>query len=212
MASLLERDWVAIDGTLESISFDGFADDRFSPELAELVITAYSAPGDWILDPFAGLGTSLVTAQRLGRFGIGFELNPERAQWAAQRLSPPNRLINASCVELGRHELPGFALAFTSPPYITVRLEDDPWGPSYFADMQAIFRQVGNAMRPEGKVVVEVSNILTEDGFRPFVGQMAAAIGEVLVLEREIVRVNTSDWSAGPGVGHSSLLVFRPQP
>jgi hypothetical protein len=209
MTSLLDRDWIAIDGTLENIDFDGFSDDRFSSELAGLVIDAYSAPGDWILDPFAGLGTSLVTAQRLGRQAIGFEANLERGRWAETRLAPPSRIIHARAETIGEHALPPFDLAFTSPPYPMVRLEDDPWGVTYFEDMQAIFAKVGQAMASGGRVIVEVSNISTEDGFRPLVGQMAQALGEVLPLEREIVRVNTSDWPAGPGVGHSSLLVFR---
>ena len=212
MTSLLDRDWIAIDGTLEPIDFHGFSDDRFSPELAELVISAYSAPGDWILDPFSGLGTSLATAQRLGRMAIGFEANPERSRWAEARLAPPSCVIHARAETIGDHALPPFQLAFTSPPYPMVRLEDDPWGISYFKDMQAIFAKVGRAVAPGGRVIVEVSNISTEDGFRPLVGQMAAALGEVMSLEREIVRVNTSDWPAGPGVGHSSLLVFRARP
>jgi hypothetical protein len=112
---------------------------------------------------------------------------------------------------MAQHTLPRFALAFTSPPYITVRLEDDPWGPTYFADMQAIFAELGRHMLPTGHIVVEVSNILTDDGFRPLAAQFADKLGEVLRLEREIVRINSSGWPAGPGVGYSTLLVFRPQ-
>jgi hypothetical protein len=37
---------------------------------------------------------------------------------------------------------------------------------------------------------------------------MAEAIGAVFRLEREVVRINTSGWPAGPGVQHSSLLIF----
>lgn len=207
--SLLEQDWVALDGRLEPIDFVGDASDRSPDELADLVIEAYSEPGDWVLDPFAGLGTTLLSAQRLGRQAIGSEANAARAAWVHARLQPPSRIIHARAERLGDYALPPFKLAFTSPPYPMVRLEDDPWGLSYFEDMQTIFAGVRQAMAPDGRVVVEVSNILTEDGFRPLVGQMAHALGSVLHLEREIARVNTSDWPAGPGVGHSALLVFR---
>ena len=210
MTSLLDRDWIVIDGTLEPIDFQGFADDRSPMELVRKVIAAYSAPGDWVLDPFAGLGSTLRAAQAMGRHAIGFESNVERASWTAQHLFPPNRMIHQSSATMAAHALPRFKLAFTSPPYITVRLEDDPWGPTYFADMQAIFAMVAEQMAPDGRVVVEVSNILTEDGFRPLAGQFAEALGAVMRLEREVVRINSSDWPAGPGVGHSSLLVFRP--
>ena len=208
MQSLLERDWIALDGRLEAIDFDGPAHDRSPAELSRLVIEAYSQPGDWLLDPFAGLGTGLIMAQALGRHAIGFEPNHDRADWVARRLVPPNRIIAEPVETLDRQDLPAFQLVHTSPPYPPVRLEDDPWGPTYFDDMQAIIAAIARHLVPEGKVVVEVSNILTEDGFRPLVGQMAEAVGKVLRLEREVVRVNTSDWGAGPGVQHSSLLIF----
>ena len=211
MQSMLDKDWIALDGRLEPIDFVGFADDRSPPELAEMVLEAYSKPGDWILDPFAGLGTTLLSAQRLGRTAIGFEPNPARHAWVNARLSAPNRIINEQVQSLAGHDLPRFQLASTSPPYPTVRLEDDPWGPTYFEDMAAIFAQVADRVVPDGYIVVEVSNILTEDGYRPLVGQMAEALGKVLRLEREIARVNMSDWPAGPGFGHSALLIFRPQ-
>jgi len=210
MRSLLERDCIIVDGALEPIDFDGFGDDRSPRELVDRVIEAFSTPGDWVLDPFAGLGSTLLSAQALGRSAIGFEIDPARAAWVGARLSPPNRVIEAPCQTMAGHELARFTLAFTSPPYVTVRLEDDPWGPSYFADMQTIFAEVGRHMLPTGKIVVEVSNILTEDGFRPLAAQFATILGEVLHLEREIVRINRSGWPAGPGVNHSALLVFSP--
>ena len=206
--SLLERDWIALDGRLEPIDFDGFADDRSPLELAEMVIAAYSDAGDWVLDPFAGLGTTLLAAQRMGRGAIGFESNAERHAWVTSWLSGPNRIIAAPIQAVDEHDLPQFQLLHTSPPYPTVDLEDDPWGPTYFTDMQSIFTRLSKLVVPGGKVVIEVSNIVTEAGFRPLVGQMAETIGRVFRLEREVVRVNTSDWGAGPGVQHSSLLIF----
>lgn len=40
-----------------------------------------------VLDPFAGAGTTLLVADRLGRHGIGIELNPEFADLATARLT-----------------------------------------------------------------------------------------------------------------------------
>lgn len=212
MTSHIDKDWLVMDGRLEPIDFVGDANDRSPADLVERVVATFSRAGDWVFDPFAGLGSTLIAAQKLGRQAVGFEKNPLRADWVRSRLDPPNRIVNAPVQTMGEHQLPLFDLVFTSPPYPMVRLEDDPWGITYFEDMQTIFARVGQAIAPSGKVVVEVSNILTEDGFRPLVGQMAATLGAVLQLEREIVRINSSDHPAGPGVGHSSLLVFSPKP
>jgi modification methylase len=51
------------------------------------VILASSRPGDLILDPFSGTGTTGATAKRLGRQFIGIERDPAYAAAAATRIS-----------------------------------------------------------------------------------------------------------------------------
>ena len=48
---------------------------RFSPKLVRAVIELFSEPGDLILDPFMGGGTTLVEALALGRHVIGTDIN-----------------------------------------------------------------------------------------------------------------------------------------
>jgi site-specific DNA-methyltransferase (cytosine-N4-specific) len=57
----------------------------FPPELIEPCILAGSRPGDLVLDPFMGSGTTAQVAQALGRQWIGCELNPEYAPLQAER-------------------------------------------------------------------------------------------------------------------------------
>lgn len=49
---------------------------RFSPEFARSIINAFSKPGDTILDPFMGGGTTVVEGLAMGRKVVGIDLNP----------------------------------------------------------------------------------------------------------------------------------------
>lgn len=53
--------------------------------LAKLIL-ASSNPGDVILDPFLGSGSTSVVAKKLGRHYIGIEQNPQYCVWAELRL------------------------------------------------------------------------------------------------------------------------------
>lgn len=46
-------------------------------DIIERLITRYSNEGDTILDPFGGIGSTPMTAIKMGRYGIGVELNNE---------------------------------------------------------------------------------------------------------------------------------------
>lgn len=63
------------------ISFPRSLPDRF--------IRQYTNPGDLVLDPFCGVGTTLKIAQTLGRRAIGFELDPGEADKARKWLAEP---------------------------------------------------------------------------------------------------------------------------
>lgn len=59
----------------------------FPQELPRRCVLAGSRPGDVVLDPFAGSGTTLLVARRYGRKYIGIELNPEYVRLAEKRLA-----------------------------------------------------------------------------------------------------------------------------
>jgi hypothetical protein len=56
---------------------------NFIPRIPRQMILRYTQCGEWVLDPFAGSGTTLIECRRLGRHGLGIELNPDVAERAA---------------------------------------------------------------------------------------------------------------------------------
>lgn len=66
--------------TVWTIATRPYAGSHFAtmpPALAETCILAGSKPGDIVLDPFFGSGTTGMVAEKHGRKWIGFDLNPE---------------------------------------------------------------------------------------------------------------------------------------
>jgi len=57
---------------------------NFIPQIPHQMMLRYTKKGDWVLDTFVGSGTTLIECRRLGRNGIGIELNPEVAQRAKE--------------------------------------------------------------------------------------------------------------------------------
>ncbi|MHA2675412.1 MAG: DNA methyltransferase [bacterium JZ-2024 1] len=55
---------------------------NFIPQIPHQMMLRYTKKGDWVLDTFVGSGTTLIECRRLGRNGIGIELNPEVAEKA----------------------------------------------------------------------------------------------------------------------------------
>lgn len=64
---------------------------NFVPQIPHQMMRRYTKAGDWVLDVFAGSGTSLIEGQRLGRNTIGIELQPQVTRMARKAVaSEPN--------------------------------------------------------------------------------------------------------------------------
>ena len=60
---------------------------QYPEELIERIIKVGTNPGDLVLDPFMGSGTTAVVAKKLGRNYVGYELEEEYIKIAERRLS-----------------------------------------------------------------------------------------------------------------------------
>jgi DNA modification methylase len=103
--------------------------------LLERIISVATNPGDWVLDPFSGSGTTLVTAQRMGRRWVGCDASARAVDTALQRVSglvleelhddpdapPPHAALLAAAPVAHHTALPG-ALTLNNPGAPQTRL------------------------------------------------------------------------------------------
>ena len=181
----------------------GQVDDvHFTEALAASVVEDATGPGDVVLDPFAGYGTTLAVAARLGRRAVGVELLGEHAAVARARC-PEAEVVEGDARRLvdlldGVLDAP-VDLVLTSPPYMTAvghpenpltgYATDDGDYPTYLREVSAVFAQVAALTRPGGAVVVNVANLAsvgaTGDVVTPLAWDVGRAVSEHLRFRGE---------------------------
>lgn len=88
-------------------------------------IKLFTHQGELVIDPFVGIGTTLLTAQDLNRNAVGFDLKTEYIDVAKSRLSQNNPLNSTQQIPIrdDARNIPLYlkentvSLAVTSPPY-----------------------------------------------------------------------------------------------
>lgn len=103
------------------------------PEIARRVIETYTQPGDLIVDPMCGIGTTLVEAVHLGRRAIGVELEDRWAGLARANLTHAQTQGAARCGQVLCGDARDLSrllahraadLLLLSPPYANATLGD----------------------------------------------------------------------------------------
>jgi len=113
---------------------------NFIPQIPNQMMKRYTKKGEWVLDAFAGCGTTLIEAQRLGRNCIGVEIQPNIVECANNLIhSEPNRFNTVNEVVQGdsceidfknllsQYKQKSVQLLIMHPPYFDIiKFSKDP--------------------------------------------------------------------------------------
>jgi DNA modification methylase len=98
----------------------------FPDELAEQFIRFFTKEGQWVLDPFGGMASTLVAAKRLNRNSVGVELYNHFAEQGRARLAEVEGPAQAFFLQgdsrflkdiLCDNDIPEIDFCLSSPPY-----------------------------------------------------------------------------------------------
>jgi hypothetical protein len=159
--------------TRESMAHPG----KMLPAVTRCLIATYTQPSDLVLDPMAGIGTTIVEAMHLGRHGVGVE---HEARWAALaadniRHAQAHGAVGNGEIHRGdSRQLPTLipadlhgrvALVVTSPPY----------GPSTHGHARTPGPTVGKVYKINNRYGADTTNLAYQDH-----DQLAAGFTQIL--------------------------------
>jgi hypothetical protein len=193
-----------------------FDDDvSFSESFVEWALERYTRPGDVVLDPFGGFGTTVAVAERMGRVGFCVELLEDRAEHIRGRVAHPERVITGDARAIADLDLPMAAFSLSSPPYMT--RTDHPQNPltgyatldgdyaTYLREVADVYAQVATTMSSGARLAVNVANLRTAAGVSPLAWDLGGVLSERLALDEEL----TICWDRpDPMISQDHCLVF----
>jgi SAM-dependent methyltransferase len=144
------------------------------------LIQRYTKPGDLVVDPFCGSGTTLDVAKDTGRKARGFDLAPYRPD--IERADARKLPLESSSVRL----------VFMDPPYGDhIDYSEDPdcigklsaSDPAYYRAMHRAIKEAGRVLLPGGVLGVYVCDYFEKKkGFAPVGFQLFVSIAESLTI------------------------------
>lgn len=200
----------------------GFAEADYAipSALCERFIAQYSEPGDVVFDPFAGFGTVLDAAQRMGRRGVGIELDEARCAHARSILRPPSGIVCGDALEIAIDDVPPIDLMVTSPPFWDP--DDDAFaayevpdgGYERYLDVwDRLLARWTPRLRDGARVVVFVQNVLLPErrqSLYPLAWDVGRMLSRHLRFEREWIACSTQSTAESERYGdHTYCLVAR---
>lgn len=211
---------------------------RFIPELPEKYIKLFSHPGETVLDPFCGSGTTNVVACELGRNSVGIDINPYSTSMTIRRLQrllkekdeTVHLVLTGDCREILKRMPEGsIDLIVTSPPYFDVvdynQDHPDQLGNIHRYDdflqaMSVAFSGMSRVLKSGGHCVINTQDLFKKDVKCPIHADYIQ-LGMKTDLELININIYILNYSTGgrlvygfpksyyPKNDHEYILIFR---
>jgi DNA modification methylase len=170
----------------------------FSPTMISDFIKFFTKKGGIVLDPFLGIGSTLVACDRTERIGYGIELNKKYKEIAEKRVSKKQKVIHGDATDLDKFDIPIVDYCITSPPYWSMlnkvdviqksRIEnglDTKYSESdedlgnikdynkFMEKLLIVFDKVYDKLKTGGYLTIIVQNVIDKNIMIPFAWDLA---------------------------------------
>lgn len=152
------------------LSFEGISHKATFPEdLAYRLIYLFSKPGDYVLDPFCGSGTTNYVALSLARNTVGYDVEEKYIDTAKRRCKGKGMFFCKSSKHLSELSNDSVDFCLTSPPYLKARkysTKKENIGNSRnpLIDLRVVFEEVFRVLKTGRFFCLNVSNV-AENGY-----------------------------------------------
>ncbi len=206
---------------------------NWSPRVVRNVIELYTKPGDVVLDPMVGGGTTPVECYLTGRNSISVDINPGAINITRDRLNLPENIINGLPESKHRTYVgdvrnlnlitnDSIDLIATHPPYVNII----KYAPSVDGDLSQIneyelfFKEFGKAikeflrvLKPNGYCAILIGDTHNKSHYVPIANRMMIDfLREGFVLKEDIIKKEwncESDRNLGKYSGSNFLLTMH---
>lgn len=184
----------------------------FSPTMIEMFVKFFTKKGENVLDPFCGIGSTMVACKRTGRIGYGVELSKKYYDLSIKRTPEfKKNIFNDNANNIKKLNLPPISFSISSPPYWDVLnrstrdfknnrtkngLDFNYSGDKedlgnikdyelFLKKLAKIYFDIFDLLKDGGYLVVIVKNIKKEGKMYPLAWDLARLLSEKYMLKDE---------------------------
>lgn len=204
--------------------------DPRNPFLLGQLIAFFTNPGEEVLDPFCGAGTSLLAASLLGRNALGFEINSEWIEIyneiCAREGVERQKMVHGDCRSLLQHvRNSSVDFIILDPPHPASEKEwfdteetDLPVKDAFMRFLDPVFPQCFRALKPGRHMAVFTRNLYSSGRYHLMATPISLAAENMgFVLKGEKIWENPAErlrpfgypHTYVPNIVHYQILIFQ---